>query len=175
MVLDDSSCHIWGYPYPKHVSSQFRNTNVHNVSTILHIPTNLVSLNVYGVNLSDGVNVVTLLSFQYSSAAMIWCFDDFTLLYTSACSRNVLFAFKSFNPAAFPITNNLDVSYYVTSSGRNVLLGFVPYQINSPALQRCSFLWFGSEVDIMLVSISKMNQENKRVSVITHQYCFTCF
>ena len=37
MVLDDSSCHIWGYHYPKPVSSQFKNTNVDNVSTILNI------------------------------------------------------------------------------------------------------------------------------------------
>ena len=123
--------------------------------------------------ISDGVKVVTLLSFQYSSAAMTWCFDDFTLLDTSACSRNVLFAFTSFNPAVFPITDNLDVSYWVTPLGRHLLLDFVPYQINSHAPEGCSFLWFGSEVDIMLVSISKMKQENKRVSVITHQYCFT--
>ena len=54
VVLDYSSCHIWGYHYPKHVSSQFRNTNVHNFSTILHILTKLVSSNVYGVNLSLG-------------------------------------------------------------------------------------------------------------------------
>ena len=43
-----------GYPYPRPVSSQFRNTKVIDVSTILHIPTNLSSLNVYGVNLSLG-------------------------------------------------------------------------------------------------------------------------
>ena len=54
VVLDDSSWHIWEYHYPKPVSSQFRNTNVRNVSTILHILTNLVYLNVYGVNLSLG-------------------------------------------------------------------------------------------------------------------------
>ena len=58
-----------------------------------------------------------------------WSFDDFILLDTSACSRNVLFAFTSFSPAAFPITNNLDVS--ITPPGRHVLLDFVPYQINS--------------------------------------------
>ena len=110
----------------------------------------------------------------FSSAAMTWCFDEFILLDTSACSRNVLFAFTSFNPAAFPITNNLDVSYCITPPGRHVLPDFVPYQVNSRASDGCSFLWFGSEVDIVLVSISKMNQENKRVSVITHQqYCFT--
>ena len=43
-----------GVPLPQPVSTQFRNTNVRNVSTILHILTNLVSLNVYGVNLSLG-------------------------------------------------------------------------------------------------------------------------
>ncbi len=96
-----------------------------------------------------------------SSAAMTWRFDDFILLDTSACSRNVLFAFTSFNPAAFPITNNLDVSYCITPPGRHVLLDFVPYQINSRAPDGGSFLWFGSKVDIVLVSISKMNQENE--------------
>ena len=102
-----------------------------------------------------------------------WCFDDFILMDTSPCSRNVLFASTSFNPAAFAITNNLDVSYCIVPPGRHVLLDFAPYQINSRAPEDCSFLWFGPEVDIVLVSISKMNQENKRVSVITHQYCFT--
>ena len=110
----------------------------------------------------------------FSSAEMTWSFDDFILLDTSACSRKVLFTFTSFNPAAFPITNNLDVNYCITPPGRQMLLDFVPYQINSRAPDGCSFLWFGSEVDIVRVSISKMNQENKRVSVITHQlYCFT--
>ena len=42
-----------------------------------------------------------------------------------------------------------------------MLLDFVPYQINSRAPDGGSFLWFGSEVDIVLVSISKMNQENE--------------
>ncbi len=54
-----------------------------------------------------------------------------------------------------------------------MLLDFVPYQINSRAPEGLSSLWFGSEVDIVLVSISKMNQENKPVSVITHQHFFT--
>ena len=54
-----------------------------------------------------------------------------------------------------------------------MLLDFVPYQINSRAPEGLSFLWFGSEVDIVLVSISKLNQGNKRVIVITHQYCLT--
>ena len=52
VVLDDSWCHIWGYHYAKPIYSQSRNTNVHIISTIIHILTNLVSLNVYGVNLS---------------------------------------------------------------------------------------------------------------------------
>ena len=50
---------------------------------------------------SHGINVVTLLPFSMmvmtSSAAMTWCFDDFTLLDTSACSRNVFLAFTRFN------------------------------------------------------------------------------
>ena len=105
----------------------------------------------------------------FSSEATTWCYDDFILLDTSACSRNVLFAYTSFNPAAFPITNILDVSYCTTPPGRHVIIDFVPYQMNSRAPDSCSFLWFGSEVDIVLVSISKMNHENKRVSVTTHQ------
>ena len=96
----------------------------------------------------------------FSSAAMTWSFDGFILLDISACSRNVLFAFTSFNPAAFQITNNRDVSYCITPPGRHVFLDFVPYQINSRAPDGCSFLWFGSEVDIVRVSISNMNQEN---------------
>ena len=64
----------------------------------------------------------------FSSAAMTWRFDDFILLDNSACSRNVLFAFTSFNPAAFPITNNLVLSYCITPPGRLVLLDFVTYQ-----------------------------------------------
>ena len=104
----------------------------------------------------------------FSSSTMNWSFDDFILLDTLACSRNVLFVFTSFSPAAFPITNNLDVS--ITPPGRHVLLDFVRYEVNSHAPDGCSFLCFESEVDIMLVSICKMNQEN----VITHQkYCFT--
>ena len=61
--LDDSSCHICGYHYSKPVSTQFRNTNVRKVSTILHILTNLVSLNVYGVNLSLGTILEDLTRF----------------------------------------------------------------------------------------------------------------
>ena len=34
--------------------------------------------------ISDGVKVVTLLPFPYSSAAMTWCFDGVTILDTSA-------------------------------------------------------------------------------------------
>ena len=109
----------------------------------------------------------------FSSAAITWCFDDLILLDISACSRNVLFAFTTFNPAAFPITNNLDVSNCITPPGRHVLLDFVPYQIISRAHDGCSCLWFGFGLDIVLVSISQMIQENKRASIITHQYCFT--
>ena len=116
----------------------------------------------------------SMMVMTFSSAAMTWSFDGFILLDISACSRNVLFAFTSFNPAAFQITNNRDVSYCITPPRRHVFLDFVPYQINSRAPDGCSFLWFGPEVDIVLVSISNMNQENKRVSAITHQqYCFT--
>ena len=42
-----------------------------------------------------------------------------------------------------------------------MLLDFVPYQINSSASDGCSFLWFGSEVHIVLVSTNNMNQENE--------------
>ena len=42
-----------------------------------------------------------------------------------------------------------------------MLLDFVPYQINSRAPDGCSVLWFGSEVDIVLVSTSNMNQDNE--------------
>ena len=42
-----------------------------------------------------------------------------------------------------------------------MLLDLVPYQINSRAPDGCSFLWFGSEVDIVLVSTSNMNHENE--------------
>ena len=49
-----------------------------------------------------------------------------------------------------------------------MFLDFVPYQINSRAPDGCSCLWFVSEVDSVLVSISNMNQENKRASVIAH-------
>ena len=99
---------------------------------------------------------------------MTWSFDGFTLLDISACSRNILFAFTSFIPAAFQITNNRDVSYCITPPGRHVFLDFVPYQINSRAPDGCSCLWIVSEVDSVLVSISNMNQENKRASVIAH-------
>ena len=113
----------------------------------------------------------------FSSASMTWCFDNFILMDTSAYGHfslfNVLFAFTSFNTAAFAITNNLDVSYCIFLPGRHVLLDFVPYQVNSRAPEGWSFLWFRSEVNIVLVLISKMNQGNTRVSVITHQYCFT--
>ena len=55
---------------------------------------------------------------------------------------NVLFAFTSFNPDAFAITNNLDVSYCIFLPGRHVLLDFVPYQVNSAHLKAGPF--FGS-------------------------------
>ena len=42
----------------------------------------------------------------FSPAAITWCFDEFTLLNTS---RKVSFSLTSFNPAAFPIPNSLDV------------------------------------------------------------------
>ena len=79
--------------------------------------------------ISHGVKVVTLLSFQYDGHDLLVSGnDDFILLDNSACSRNVLFALTSFNPAAFPITNNLVLSYCITPPGRHVLLDFVPYQ-----------------------------------------------
>ena len=47
VVLDDSSSHVWGYPYPKPAYSQPRITNVHNNSTMHHTPANLMSLSMF--------------------------------------------------------------------------------------------------------------------------------
>ena len=53
----------------------------------------------------------------------------------------------------------------------DVLPEFVPYnRTQSNAPESSSFLWFGSKVNVVLVSISNINQENTQVSVITHQY-----
>ena len=42
----------------------------------------------------------------------------------------------------------------------DVLPEFVPYRTNSNAPDGSSFLWLGSEVDVVLVSINQMNHEN---------------
>ena len=93
-MLGDSSCHIWGYQYPKPVSQQFRNTNVHNVSIILHILTNLVYLNVYGVNLSLG-NIweyFWFVSYPYSRNTAppprTWTYPRITIWYSLSMFHN---------------------------------------------------------------------------------------
>ena len=101
-----------------------------------------------GALISHGVKVVTLLSFQYDGHDLLVSGNDlaFRRLHTSgqfSLFTECLFAFTSLNTAAFPITNNLVVSYCITPPGRHVLIDFVHYQINSRAPEGCSFLWFG--------------------------------